>query len=66
MRRLAALLKWVARGVLAAAAAVEVYILLFPAVTAPYGIGAGIFAVGAASWLLWLGTRTVAYLVYGD
>ena len=63
---MAKLLTLAATGVLALAVAMEAYILLFPSVTAPYGIGAGIFAVGVVAWLIWLVTRTAAYLLSGD
>lgn len=65
-RHLAKFLALAATGILAAALAIEAYILLFPAVTAPYGIGAGVFAVGVAGWLGWLATRTAAYLLSGE
>ena len=63
---LAKLLSLAATGVLALAVAMEAYILVFPRVTAPYGIGAGIFAIGVAAWLVWLMTRMAAYLLSGD
>jgi hypothetical protein len=65
-RHLAKFLARAATALLAAAGAIEVYILLFPAVTQPYGIGAGVFAVGVAGWLIWLATRTAAYLLSGE
>ena len=62
-RHLAKLLSLIAPALLALAAAMEVYVVLYPTVTAPYGIGAGIFAIGVVGWLLWLATRTAAYLL---
>ena len=63
---LANFLALAATGIWALALAVEAYILLFPAVTAPYGIGAGVFAVGVVGWLGWLGTRMAVYLLRGE
>ena len=65
-RDLAKLLTLAATGVLGLAVAIEAYILLFPSVTAPYGIGAGIFAIGVVAWLIWLVTRMASYLLSGD
>jgi mannose/fructose/N-acetylgalactosamine-specific phosphotransferase system component IID len=62
-RYLAKLLAWIAPGLLVLAAVAEAYIVLHPQATAPYGIGAGIFAIGVAGWLLWLAARTIAYLL---
>jgi hypothetical protein len=59
-RRLAKRLALAAPAMLALGAAMAAYIVLYPGGAAPYGIGAGIFAIGLAGWLMWLVTRTAA------
>jgi len=60
---LAKLLSLLAPAMLALTSGMEVYLVLYPQLAAPYGIGAAIFAVGVAGWLLWLAMRTAAYLL---
>jgi len=45
---------------------VAAYILFFPTLAAPYGIGTAVFAVIVASVLIWLPLRIIAYLLRDD
>ena len=64
--RITAILNWIGRCVLAAAAALAAYIVMNPAVTGSYGPGAGVFTVSVVGFLLWFLGRTAIYILRGD
>ena len=64
--RIAAVLNWIGRCVVGAAAALAAYIMVNPAVTGTYGPGAGVFTVSVVGFSLWFASRTAIYIIGGD